>query len=273
MDKYDYITVTVEEEKIRVEKILAYLKDNPNIEEEAEYLSRYNNICKYLNAKEEYQKELNSINLDKERLEELNNTKDENEVDNILLEDTLLNKFNEDTNHIYEDISYEDIKKENKEVSSILSLLLRKESSYQDIVSKREHLKEILDANKYKETYNTLNNQSIIIERQSSILGEIFTLNNRIKVKEEKLKQIEDSIMVPGILKILYEFWIIDSYDKNKVNRNKLFKDNKTFISIKEKIQNEREETKPHIENLNLPGLDEDTTISIDGKNYVKNDE
>lgn len=280
MDKYDYITITIEEEKIRVSKILEYLKDKNNLEEENEYRERYNNICKYLNAKAEYLKNKQSLEEDKEHLEELNQKKDEAEVDNILLEDTLLSKFNEDTHGAYEDISYEEIKNTPPDVKEILNILIRKESSYQDITSKRERLKEILDEDKYKETYNTMMNQSILIERESNLLGEILLLNNRIKVKEEKQKEIESSVLTPGILKILYEFWIIDSYDKNKVNKSKLFTDNKNFISIKEKIQKEEEKkqeevkTAPEINlDLNLPGLNEDTLVQIDGKNYVKSDE
>ena len=97
MDKFDYITATIEEEKVRVEKIIKYLKENNLVDELPEYQERYNNILKYLTAKERYFKVLESVKLDKEKLEELNRIKDEYEVDNILLEDTLLSKFNEDT--------------------------------------------------------------------------------------------------------------------------------------------------------------------------------
>lgn len=95
MDKFDYITATIEEEKVRVEKIIKYLKENNLVDELPEYQERYNNILKYLTAKERYFKVLESVKLDKEKLEELNRIKDEYEVDNILLEDTLLSKFNE----------------------------------------------------------------------------------------------------------------------------------------------------------------------------------
>ncbi len=86
--------------------------------------------------------------------------------------------------------------------------------------------------------------------------------------------------MTIPILKILYEFWIIDSYDTSKVNRNKLFEDNKTLVNYKNNIY-DKEEVKeikkiPDIKedtiisNLNLPGINEDTFIDIDGKNYIK---
>ena len=54
MDKFDYITATIEEEKIRVEKIIKYLKENNLVDELPEYQERYNNILKYLTAKERY---------------------------------------------------------------------------------------------------------------------------------------------------------------------------------------------------------------------------
>ena len=47
--------------------------------------------------------------------------------------------------------------------------------------------------------------------------------------------------MTIPILKILYEFWIIDSYDPSKVNRNKLFEDNKTLVNYKNDIYDKEE--------------------------------
>ena len=64
MDKFDYITATIEEEKIRLEKIINYLKEINNLDELPEYQERYNNILKYLTAKERYLKVLKSINFD-----------------------------------------------------------------------------------------------------------------------------------------------------------------------------------------------------------------
>ncbi|UKI26879.1 MAG: hypothetical protein L6V91_09215 [Bacilli bacterium] len=43
--------------------------------------------------------------------------------------------------------------------------------------------------------------------------------------------------MTSPILKILYEFWIIDSYEPSKVNRSKLFKDNRTLVNYKSDIE------------------------------------
>ena len=40
MDKFDYITATIEEEKIRVEKIIKYLKENNLVDELPEYQER-----------------------------------------------------------------------------------------------------------------------------------------------------------------------------------------------------------------------------------------
>ena len=41
MDKFDYITATIEEEKIRVEKIIKYLKENNLVDELPEYQEKY----------------------------------------------------------------------------------------------------------------------------------------------------------------------------------------------------------------------------------------
>ena len=278
MDKFDYITATIEEEKIRVEKIIKYLKENNLVDELPEYQERYNNILKYLTAKERYFKVLESVKLDKEKLEELNRIKDEYEVDNILLEDTLLSKFNEDTFGKYRNVLYEDIKNQDKEVQDILYLLLEKQSNYSELVIKRDRLKGKIDKNKYPKTYNTLYSQDIIIEKQDSILEKIFVVENSIKIEKDKLSSIEDSVMTDSILKLLYEFWIVNSYDPSKVDKTKLFITNKTFTSYKNNIPEVKKEVVPpkeeykeiKIDNLKLPGLDEEKPIVIDGKDYLK---
>ena len=278
MDKFDYITATIEEEKVRVEKIIKYLKENNLVDELPEYQERYNNILKYLTAKERYFKVLESVKLDKEKLEELNRIKDEYEVDNILLEDTLLSKFNEDTFGKYRNVLYEDIKYQDKEVQDILYLLLEKQSNYSELVIKRDRLKDRIDKNKYPKTYNTLYSQDIIIEKQDSILEKIFVVENSIKIEKDKLSSIEDSVMTDSILKLLYEFWIVNSYDPSKVDKTKLFITNKTFTSYKNNIPEVKKEVVPpkeeykeiKIDNLKLPGLDEEKPRDIDGKDYLK---
>lgn len=278
MDKFDYITATIEEEKVRVEKIIKYLKENNLLDELPEYQERYNNILKYLTAKERYFKVLESIKVDKEKLEELNRVKDEYEVDNILLEDTLLSKFNEDTFGKYRNILYEDIKNQDKDVQDLLYLLLEKQSNYGELVIKRDRLKDRLDKNKYPKTYNTLYSQDIIIEKQNSILEKIFVVENSIKIEKDKLSSIEDSIMTDSILKLLYEFWIVNSYDPSRVDKTKLFITNKSFTSYKNNIpenkkievSDEKKDNEIKIDNLKLPGLDEEKPISIDGKEYLK---
>lgn len=278
MDKFDYITATIEEEKVRVEKIIKYLKENNLVDELPEYQERYNNILKYLTAKERYFKVLESVKLDKEKLEELNRIKDEYEVDNILLEDTLLSKFNEDTFGKYRNVLYEDIKNQDKEVQDILYLLLEKQSNYSELVIKRDRLKDKIDKNKYPKTYNTLYSQDIIIEKQDSILEKIFVVENSIKIEKDKLSSIEDSVMTDSILKLLYEFWIVNSYDPSKVDKTKLFITNKTFTSYKNNVPEIKKEVVPpkeeykeiKIDNLKLPGLDEEKPIDIDGKDYLK---
>lgn len=280
MDKYDYITATTLEEKIRLEKLIKYMEDN-NIEDGLlENKERYNNICKYLIAKDKYLQIEENIKEIKEKLEELYKKKDESEVDNLLLEETLLSKFNTDTGGKYRNILYEDIKlEEDKEIKDILYLIFEKESEYSKLLSKRNKLKSILDREKYPNTYNTLLNQDILIEKQDELLDNIFILENNIKVEEEKQKKLEDSVMTIPILKILYEFWIIDSYDPIKVNRNNLFKENRTLYNYKNDIYNKIEKEEDNkktlvkediiLPDLNLPGINEDNYINIDGKKYV----
>lgn len=283
MNKYDYITATTLEEKVRLEKLIKYMEDN-NIEDNLlEYKERYNNICKYLVEKNKYLQIEKSIDDIRLKLDELYKKKDEYEVDNLLLEETLFSKFNTDTSGKYRNILYEDIKLvENKEDRNILYIMFEKESEYAKLISKRNKLKEIINKDRYPNTYDTLLNQDILIEKQDELLDNIFLLENNIKIEREKQRKIEDSVMTIPILKILYEFWIVDSYDPSKVNRNNLFKENKNLINYKNNIfdteekssvsEKEKEEIKEDkdIIDLNLPGINDDIFIDIDGKKYIK---
>ena len=275
MDKYDYVTATIEEEKIRLEKLISYLKENNLTDLLIPEEERYNNILIYLNAKDKYFQIEDTISNDKEKLANLNETKDEYEVDNILLEDTLLSKLHEDTSNRYRNILYENIKYEEENIREILYLLLQKESNYIDLIDKRNKLLNILNKDTYPNTYNTLISQGILIEKQNTIIDEIYLIENQIKVEVEKQDKIKKEIMTEPILKILYEFWIIDSYNPNRVNKNKLFKDNRTLISIKNTIEEtpqlpKVEEEIPSITGINLPGVNEQTLINIEGKKYIE---
>lgn len=290
MNKYDYVTMTIEEEKKRLEKIIPYLELENNESELLLYRDRYNNIVKYLTAKDEYNKVLVSIRSDEEKLNKNYITKEEYEVDNILLEDTLLSKFCEDTNNKYKDLPYEDIKKEPEGIRNILKLLFEKETEYFKVVDKRNKLKELLNKDMFPRTYDTLISQDVIIEKENSILDEIFILKNNIKIEKKKLEDIKNSVMTESILKILYEFCIIDSYDISKVNKKDVFNSNKNLVIVKdepdslnitkEENSNKKEEEKEKsdidekvnsiIDSLNFPGIDEDNRVDIDGKNYIK---
>ena len=275
MDKYDYVTATIEEEKIRLEKLISYLKENNLTDFLVQEEERYNNILIYLTAKDKYFQIEDTISNDKEKLANLNKTKDEYEVDNILLEDTLLSKFHEDTGNRYRNILYENIKYEEDSIQEILYLLLQKESNYLDLIDKRNKLLNILSKEEYPNTYNTIISQGILIEKQNTIIDEIYLIENQIKVEVEKQEKIKKEIMTEPILKILYEFWIIDSYNPNRVNKNKLFKDNRTLINIKNTIENtpplpKVEEEIPSITGINLPGVNEQIPINIEGKKYIE---
>ena len=287
MDKFDYITATIEEEKVRLEKIIEYFEDNNiNNDDLLEYKERYNNVCRYLTLKGKYLNIRKRIDSFKGKLEELNETKDEYEVDNILLEDTLLSNFNSDTMGKYRNILYEDIKKEDPSIRDILYLLFEKESDYNNLVTKRTKLLKLINQNTYPKTYKTLISQDALIDKQHSILDDIFILENNIKIEEDKISKIEDEAMVVPILKILYEFWITNSYDPKKVDKTKIFIDNKNFITLKNNIDKEDntskketstkiQKTKSNIEtisNLNLPGINEDNLVNINGKDYIKSD-
>ena len=80
MNKYDYITATTLEEKVRLEKLIKYIEDNL-----LEYKERYNNICKYLVAKDKYlniEKDIDDIKI---KLDELYKKKDDADLNKIYL--------------------------------------------------------------------------------------------------------------------------------------------------------------------------------------------
>ena len=271
MDKYDYITATTTEEKLRLENLIKYMEENHIDENLKEYKERYKNICKYHTLKDKYLEIINKINKLSEEREELYNKKNELEVDNLLLEETLITKFNEDTNNKYKNISYEEIKLlDNNEEKELLSIIIDKESDYNKLIIKRNKLKEILNKEKYSNTYNTLISQDILIEKEDELLDNIFLLENNIKIAKEEKSNLEEEAMELPILKILYEFWIVDSYNPQKVNRNNLFKENKILVNYKSHIDEEPKKEEKIIKDLNLPGIDEDTFIDINGRNYIK---
>lgn len=284
MDKFDYITATIEEEKIRLEKIICYFEDN-NISNDDyfECKERYNTICKYLNLKGKYLEHKKRIDGFKGKMSELNILKDEYEVDNILLEDTLLSNFNSDTMGKYRNILYEDIKNVSGKEREILYLLFDKESDYNSLVNKRKRLLSIVDRSIYPKTYNTLISQDALIEKEHSTLDDIFITENNIKIEEDKISKLEDEAMSIDILKILYEFWIVNSYDPKKVDKSKLFIDNKNFVSLKnepivtyDNVNKSDSGSNSDMDDisslLNLPGVNEDNLVSIDGKDYVKSE-
>ena len=239
MNKYEYVTATMEEEKERLEDLIFHLERENKLGLALDYRERYNNICKYLNAKKEYLYTKRKLSRFEEKLEELNKQKDEQEVDNILLEDTLWLKFNEDTGGKYRNILYEDIKNEGEDIQTILYLIFTKESTYDEIINKRNRLIKIIDRVKYPNTYETLINQDILIKKEESIFDDIFACQNNINVGNDIINRLTSSVMTEPILKLLYEFCIINTYDNKRVDKNKIFNDNSSLVSIKNKLREE----------------------------------
>ena len=110
----------------------------------------------------------------------------------------------------------------------------------------------------------------------------IYTFAYRTDETLNKYRQLIDL----GLNKIVYSLAdsLSDEYDISVYDKvdffDKLFEDNKTLVNYKNNIY-DKEEVKeikkiPDIKedtiifNLNLPGVNEDTFIDIDGKNYIK---
>ena len=93
-------------------------------------------------------------------------------------------------------------------------------------------------------------------------INNITIIENSIKIEKDKLSSIEDSVMTDSILKLLYEFWIVNSYDPSKVDKTKLFITNKTFTSYKNNI--------PEVKKEVVPPKEEYKEIKIDNQNLNK---
>ena len=113
--------------------------------------------------------------------------------------------------------------------------MFTKESEYTPLIIKRNRLREKLNEKKYPNTIACMNEQSLQIEKEDNLQDEILLLQNNIKIEEDRLKAVEDSILDEDILKLLYEFCIINTYNINRLDKNTLFKDNNTLKSIVDK--------------------------------------
>ena len=80
-----------------------------------------------------------------------------------------------------------------------------------------------------------MNEQSIQIEKEDNLQDEILLLQNNIKIEEDRLKAVEDSILTEDILKLLYEFCIINTYNISRIDKSLLFRDNIELKKITEK--------------------------------------
>jgi len=264
LEANDYMTTSLNEEetkmstlvsliknrlKNRQERLLDYkkitkknlelfeIKDVSNLNS---YQNRLANIQKYLMISYQAKKVLTKINSLNNELE-INQDKLQNEqINNIVLEDKLLEKFNEITKDKYSSLRYEDLNKlissssEDEAVSlKIYKLLLEKEDKYDALINKRNEVKNLLNSKEqYKKLNTLLNNQARIIKKHFNTIKRIEELNKEIVKKEEVLDKLSLKVTNEDILKILYEFSIVDTYDISKVNKEDVFKEEGNYKEI-----------------------------------------
>jgi len=264
LEANDYMTTSLNEEetkmstlvsliknrlKNRQERLLDYkkitkknlelfeIKDVSNLNS---YQNRLANIQKYLMISYQAKKVLTKINSLNNELE-INQDKLQNEqINNIVLEDKLLEKFNEITKDKYSSLRYEDLNKlissssEDEAVSlKIYKLLLEKEDKYDALINKRNEVKNLLNSKEqYKKLNTLLNNQARIIKKHFNTIKRIEELNKEIVKKEEVLDKLSLKVTNEDILKILYEFSIVDTYDISKVNKEDVFKEEGNYKEL-----------------------------------------
>ena len=132
--------------------------------------------------------------------------------------------------------------KEKEILLELYELIEKKEKEYSNLFTKRTNVKTLLkerltlrkDMNiKEKDLllpiYDLVEEQSHEIEEEKSNTDNINVLTERIKLKENRLEELNKEIKKPEVLSILKEFNLIDTYDHDdeSLDKDYLFEDEK----------------------------------------------
>lgn len=132
--------------------------------------------------------------------------------------------------------------KEKEILLELYELIEKKEKEYSNLFTKRTNVKTLLkerltlrkDMNiKEKDLllpiYDLVEEQSHEIEEEKSNTDNINVLTERIKLKENRLEELNKEVKKPEVLSILKEFNLIDTYDHDdeSLDKDYLFEDEK----------------------------------------------
>lgn len=165
--------------------------------------------------------------------------------------------------------------KEKEILLELYELIEKKEKEYSNLFTKRTNVKTLLKERltlrkemniKEKDLllpiYDLVEEQSHEIEEEKSNTDNINVLTERIKLKENRLEELNKEVKKPEVLSILKEFNLIDTYDHDdeSLDKDYLFEDEKEEQPepLEDLVKEDILETEPEIEKSKTDSLFKD---------------
>lgn len=173
--------------------------------------------------------------------------------------------------------------KEKEILLELYELIEKKEKEYSNLFTKRTNVKTLLkerltlrkDMNiKEKDLllpiYDLVEEQSHEIEEEKSNTDNINVLTERIKLKENRLEELNKEVKKPEVLSILKEFNLIDTYDHDdeSLDKDYLFEDEKEEQpeQLEDLVKEDILETEPETEESKTDSLFKDLMDEANSK-------
>lgn len=173
--------------------------------------------------------------------------------------------------------------KEKEILLELYELIEKKEKEYSNLFTKRTNVKTLLKERltlrkemniKEKDLllpiYDLVEEQSHEIEEEKSNTDNINVLTERIKLKENRLEELNKEVKRPEVLSILKEFHLIDTYDHDdeSLDKDYLFEDEKEEQpeQLEDLVKEDILETEPEIEESKTDSLFKDLMDEANSK-------
>ena len=173
--------------------------------------------------------------------------------------------------------------KEKEILLELYELIEKKEKEYSNLFTKRTNVKTLLKERltlrkemniKEKDLllpiYDLVEEQSHEIEEEKSNTDNINVLTERIKLKENRLEELNKEVKKPEVLSILKEFNLIDTYDHDdeSLDKDYLFEDEKEEQPepLEDLVKEDILETEPEIEESKTDSLFKDLMDEANSK-------
>ncbi len=173
--------------------------------------------------------------------------------------------------------------KEKEILLELYELIEKKEKEYSNLFTKRANVKTLLKERltlrkemniKEKDLllpiYDLVEEQSHEIEEEKSNTDNINVLTERIKLKENRLEELNKEVKRPEVLSLLKEFHLIDTYDHDdeSLDKDYLFEDEKEEQpeQLEDLVKEDILETEPEIEESKTDSLFKDLMDEVNDK-------